>query len=360
VSLGVAGATGVVTITSDAAVLETQQNQLSQSYTSRQLTQLPINGGGIETFALLTPGVVTPGDAAFSNGVGISANGNRGRSNNFQIDGQDNNDNSVAGPSLSISNVDAIGEVQVITNNFSAEFGRNSGAQINAVTKSGSNAFHGSLFSFFQNSALNTTSNSDKRQKAQLSFLANNGLSQFTGLASRNKNPYGSVRAGFSAGGPIIKDRAFFFASYQGDYTRGEAVSSGVGSNALTFTQQSAALAASLFPNAATAALTSTSVAGGPAFAQGVGQAFIVPATIDTNGDGLIDAFANGSSTAFTQGLFVCSVAVRPCPASSIVPLNFGEVIRVVPTRSGEDQFITREDFNITDKDLLTCQDPKP
>lgn len=123
--LGLTGAQAIVDVSAgDAAVLETQQNQLSQTYTSEQLTQLPINGGAIETFALLTPGVVTPGDTAFSNGVGISANGNRGRSNNFQIDGQDNNDNSVAGPSLSISNVDAIGEVQVITNNFSAEFGR--------------------------------------------------------------------------------------------------------------------------------------------------------------------------------------------------------------------------------------------
>jgi hypothetical protein len=355
VSLGIAGSENIVTVTQDAAVLETQQNQLSQTYTPKQLTQLPINGGAIETFALLTPGVVTPGDADFSNGVGISANGNRGRSNNFQIDGQDNNDNSVAGPSLSISNVDAIGEVQVITNNFSAEFGRNSGAQINAVTRSGTNSVHGSVFTFFRNSALNTTSNAEKRQKSELTFLAENGLPEFAGLASRNKDPFGFTRIGFSAGGPIKKDRAFFFVSYQGDYLRGEFVTSGAGGNALTFTRESAALAASLFPNAATAALTSTAVGGGPGFAQGVGQAFIVPATIDTDGDGLVDSFANDGG-AFTQGLFVCSVEVRPCPASSVVALNFGEVIRVVPNRSGSDQFITREDFNITDKDLVSVR----
>jgi len=355
VSLGIAGSENVVTVTQDAAILETQQNQLSQSYTPKQLTQLPINGGAIETFALLTPGVVTPGDADFTNGVGISANGNRGRSNNFQIDGQDNNDNSVAGPSLSISNVDAIGEVQVITNNFSAEFGRNSGAQINAVTRSGTNSFHGSAFTFFQNSALNTTSNADKRRKSELEFLANNGLPELSGLASRNKQPFGAARFGFALGGPIKRDRAFFFFTYQGDYSRGESVISGAGGNSLTFTPQSATLAASLFPNAATAALTSTAVAGGPAFAQGVGQVFIVPPSIDTNGDGLVDAFANANN-GFTQGLFVCSVAVRPCPAASIVPLNFGEVLRVVPSRSGSDQIITREDFNITDKDLLSVR----
>ncbi len=355
VALAVAGATAQVEVTSDPAILNTEQSQLSQAYTAKQLTQLPINGGTIETFALLTPGVVTPGDADFTNGVGISANGNRGRSNNFQIDGQDNNDNSVAGPSLSISNVDAIGEVQVITNVFSAEFGRNSGAQVNAVTRNGTNTIRGSAFYFYQGARLNTTSNLDKRQSAQLNFLADNGLSQFSGLAARNKDPFNNSRFGLAIGGPIIKNRAFFFFTYQGDYTRGESVFSGAGSNALTFTPASATLARTLFPNAATAALTSTAVAGGPLFAQGVGQAFILPPTIDTDGDGLIDDFAN-ANRGFTPGLFVCSVAVSPCPAASIVPLNFGEVLRVVPNRSGVDQIITREDFNITDKDLLTVR----
>ncbi len=133
---------------------------------------------------------------------------------------------------------------------------------------------------------------------------------------------------------------------------------SGAGSNALTFTPESAALARQLFPNAATAALTSTAVAGGPLFAQGVGQAFILPPTIDTDGDGLIDAFVN-PNRGFTPGLFVCSVAVTaatPCPTGNIVPLNFGEVLRVVPTRGATDQIITREDFNFTDKDTVSVR----
>src|SRR4029077_12664118 len=134
-------------------LIQSTQNQLSQAYNTRQLTQLPINGGLVDNLALLTPGVATTGDAVFTNGVNLSANGNRGRSNNFQIDGQDNNDNSVAGPSLAITNVEAIGELQVITNTFSAEFGRNTGAQLNAVTKAGTNQFHGSLFGYENNSA---------------------------------------------------------------------------------------------------------------------------------------------------------------------------------------------------------------
>ncbi|HEV8157646.1 MAG TPA: carboxypeptidase-like regulatory domain-containing protein, partial [Pyrinomonadaceae bacterium] len=155
VELGVQGASGEVTVTGEAPLINSTQNQLSTSYSQKQLTQLPYNGGSIDNLALLTPGVLTPGDADFTNGVGISANGNRGRSNNFQLDGQDNNDNSVAGPSLTITNTQAICDYQVTTNNPSAEFGRNAGAQVNAVTCPGTNNFHGSLFEYFSNNSLN-------------------------------------------------------------------------------------------------------------------------------------------------------------------------------------------------------------
>src|SRR5918999_1089489 len=139
-----------VDVSAGSQIIESAQSQLSANYTPEQLTQLPYVGS-IDNLALLTPGVVRPGDTDFANGTGISANGNRGRSNNFQIDGQDNNDNSVAGPSLTITNNEAVGEFQVITNSFSAEFGRNSGAQINVITKPGTNNFHGTLFEYLQN-----------------------------------------------------------------------------------------------------------------------------------------------------------------------------------------------------------------
>src|SRR2546423_4385014 len=168
----VSGASGTVTVTAEEqSLISTNQNQLTTNYSQKQLTQLPFNGGLIDNLALLTPGIVTPGDADFTNGVGISANGNRGRSNNFQIDGQDNNDNSVAGPSLFLTNVDAIGEYQVITNNFSAEFGRNSGAQINVITKPGTNDIHGTGFEYYQGSALRSRDNLDKRAQAGYKFL---------------------------------------------------------------------------------------------------------------------------------------------------------------------------------------------
>ncbi|MBV9210909.1 MAG: carboxypeptidase regulatory-like domain-containing protein, partial [Acidobacteria bacterium] len=87
IQLAVTATTGNVNVTGEQPLIQTTQSQNSSSYTPRQLTQLPFNGS-IDNLALLTPGVVTPGDSDFANGVGISANGNRGRSNNFQIDGQ--------------------------------------------------------------------------------------------------------------------------------------------------------------------------------------------------------------------------------------------------------------------------------
>jgi outer membrane receptor protein involved in Fe transport len=358
VALGLVGQEATVIVTGDSAILETSQSQLSQSYNTRQLTELPILGGAIETFALLTPGVVTPGDADFTNGVGISANGNRGRSNNFQIDGQDNNDNSVAGPSLSITNTEAIGEVQIITNVFSAEFGRNSGAQVNAVTKSGTNAFRGSATYFLRNSALNTRSNIDKQTQGNLNFLAENGVSELSGLASRTKDPFTFNRFGVSLGGPIKKDKAFFFVAYQGDILRGENTISGIGTESMTFTRESALLARQLFPNATTAALTSTSVAGGPVFAQNVGRFFVLPPTLDTTGNGIVNTFSFGpnnpygnipTANLFSDGLYVLVNGVK-------TPLYFGEGLRVVPNRSGTDQIISRVDYNISDRDFLTAR----
>ena len=96
VSLEVAAASEYVTVTGESAVINSTQSQMSTTYTARQLTQLPLNGS-IDNLALLTPGIVSLRNRDFVNGVGISANGSRRRSNNFQIDGEDNNDGTVAG-----------------------------------------------------------------------------------------------------------------------------------------------------------------------------------------------------------------------------------------------------------------------
>lgn len=193
VALGIE-VTGEVTVSDEASLIDAAQSQLSTNYNQQQISELPFSGS-IDQLALLKPGVVPPeSDTDFTNGQGISANGNRPRSNNFQIDGQDNNDQSVSGPSQTLTNQEAVAEYQVITNNFSAEFGRNTGAQINVITKSGTIEFHGLVFEFHQNPALNARDNLEKKLQANLAFLANNGFSAFAAgaLGTAQTVPAGS------------------------------------------------------------------------------------------------------------------------------------------------------------------------
>ncbi len=366
IELAVTGATGTVTVTSEAqALINTQQSQLSQSYSPKQLTELPFNGGSIDNLALLTPGVMTPGDADFTNGVGISANGNRGRSNNFQIDGQDNNDNSVAGPSLTLTNTEAIGEYQVITNNFSAEFGRNAGAQINVITKPGTNDFHGTLFEYLQNSALDTRDNLEKQAENTYRFLGGTPGALgpfFTDLANSHhgKDPYTYNRFGGSLGGPIKKNKAFFFVTYQGDRQRGTFSTNNFGSDSMILTPASVAAvqASGNFP-IGSAILTNSNIGGYPTAVTGAGNLIIVPPTIDTNGDGIPDTFLYGAGNPFgnpVQANLLAPVAyIRSGGAASpIIPLFAGEGIRFTRNDYTENQFITREDFNLTSRDVLS------
>lgn len=217
VTLSVGSPTETVTVTSTGEEIITRdQAQISTTFESRKIEELPSNGaaGGIDTLALLAPGVVASRNSGVNtDGAGLSVNGNRGRSNNFQIDGSDNNDLSIGGPSLFVDNTSQVAEYQVITNNFSAQYGRNSGAVINIVTKSGGNEFHGDLFEYHQNAKhLNSLNNIEKRSGK---LFPNQYL----------YNAYGGTAGGpiwlpkFGEGGPSIwkgKDRAFFFFSYQG------------------------------------------------------------------------------------------------------------------------------------------------
>ena len=123
----------------------------------------------------------------------VSVNGGRGRSNNYMVNGGDANDIFVNSPGVQPS-PDAIEEFRVITNTFDAEFGRNSGSVVNVVTKSGTNEFHGDVYEFFRNNALNTR-----------------------GYFDPAVAPYHQNQFGATAGGPIKKDKSFIFGSYEGN-----------------------------------------------------------------------------------------------------------------------------------------------
>ncbi len=181
----------------EAIALNKTNPTIGLTASSRQAVELPLSPGrNVNNLALLSPNVFTaPGS------TGMSANGQRARNNNFTIDGSDNNDIAVTIPTSPIV-PEAVAEFQVQTNPYNVEFGRNSGAQINAITKSGTNQIHGDVFEYYGGSALNALDNIEKG----------------TGLdrpARFNRNQFG-----FGLGGPIIKDRTFIFGLMQGDRLR--------------------------------------------------------------------------------------------------------------------------------------------
>jgi len=217
VALEVGTPSEIVTVTSSGEELVTKdQAQISTHFETRKIEELPSNGagGGLDTLALLAPGVVASRNSGVNtDGVGLSVNGNRGRSNNFQIDGSDNNDLSIGGPSLFVDNQSQVSEYQIITNNFSAQYGRNSGAVVNVVTKQGGNDFHGDLFEYHQDNFKLNTLNNQERASGQLQ-------------PSRSLyNAFGGTAGGpiylptFGEGGKGIwkgTNKAFFFFTYQG------------------------------------------------------------------------------------------------------------------------------------------------
>lgn len=158
-----------VTVTGSSEVLiERDTAQISARFSGRAITDLPINiaGSGLDRIALAMPGITAgiPGANVNGNGTLISANGNRSRANNFTIDGVDNNDLSIGGPNYFVRNKDLVQEYQVITNNFSAEYGRNAGAIVNIVSKQGGNAYHGAVTWYHQdNKIFNTLTNLERR-----------------------------------------------------------------------------------------------------------------------------------------------------------------------------------------------------
>ncbi|MGA9979637.1 MAG: TonB-dependent receptor [Candidatus Sulfotelmatobacter sp.] len=189
----------VMTITSQGPQLETETSELGQVVSGQEATTLPLNGRNFAQLAQLSAGVAPaePG-SRINASYGFSAGGARSEQNNFLLDGIDNNSNLadllnetafVVQPSI-----DAIEEFKVQTNSYSAEFGRGNGAILNAVIKSGTNSFHGDVYEFIRNEKLD----------------ARNAFDEF------GRQPYKQNQFGATLGGPLIKNRTFFFGDYEG------------------------------------------------------------------------------------------------------------------------------------------------
>ena len=218
-ALKVAAATEVVTVTEDAPLLNTTSPEVGVRFDERRLTDLPTlpppGGGGFRdvfAFALAAPGVsqLNSGNQVFATGTNFSVNGSRLRGNNFMIDGQDSNDPTVTGRQQVLNNPEIVQEFRLITNRFSAEYGRAAGSVVNLVTKSGTNDFHGSAFWFHNDNALNSCSNLDKRAGLTDPRFCSSLSGGREGAPFRIENQFGDT-----LGGPIRRNRTFFFGSVQ-------------------------------------------------------------------------------------------------------------------------------------------------
>jgi hypothetical protein len=202
--MGVSAASETAEVTGEAPVVNTQQQDFSSNVNQTQINELPINGRRWSQFALMTPGANADGNFGLVSFRGIS-----GLLNNNTVDGGDNN-NAFYGEERGRTRISyvisqgAIQEFQVNTSNFSAEYGRAAGAVVNAVTKSGSNAFHGSLFWYYRNEELNAFNPFTTRPT-----LVGTTVTSVPIKPEDRRHQFGGT-----VGGPIIKDKLFFFYSF--------------------------------------------------------------------------------------------------------------------------------------------------
>ncbi len=196
VTLQVGKATDSVEVSSAAAEIDTSTANLVGTFDSQQMSELPSasTGSGIINLSLLQAGVATSGSVGI--GTGPSIGGQRPANNSFTIEGIDNNNRSVTGPVVGVPN-DAVAEFTVQQNLFSPEFGHSSGGQFNQVLKSGSNSFHGALYEYFENRNLNAADN----------------LSAVDEIPLHPR--FDDNRFGGNVGGPIKKNKLFFFVDYE-------------------------------------------------------------------------------------------------------------------------------------------------
>src|SRR5271155_193275 len=192
--LDLKGVQQTVTVTTEIAAIETAKTEFSQTVGERRIDNLPINGRNYINFTL-TDSQVTRDNAPNTGAAptsGLNISGQNGRSNIVNVDGADATDNAVNGVRSTVSQ-EAVQEFQIITNSYAAEYGRASGGVVNIITRSGSNEFHGDVFGYLRNR----------------NFQAVNAFSTVPNPA------YTRVQAGTAFGGPIKKDKTFYYFSYE-------------------------------------------------------------------------------------------------------------------------------------------------
>jgi Carboxypeptidase regulatory-like domain/TonB dependent receptor len=199
ITLEVKGAVTSIEVSGTAAALDTTTSQLQSTFDAKDISDNAIaatggNRSGVLNLSLLAGGVATSGGVGV--GSGPSVGGQRPRNNNFTIEGVDNNNKGVTGPLVTVPN-DAVAEFSLLQNQFSPEFGHSSGGQFNTVVKSGTNSFHGLAYVYNQNR----------------NYDAFDSINAVGGLTSNPR--FDNNRFGGQIGGPVIKNKLFFFVNYE-------------------------------------------------------------------------------------------------------------------------------------------------
>jgi hypothetical protein len=307
VTLAIGQATTSVQVIEAAASIDTTTAQVQTTYEAKQLADLPSasSGSGVINLSLLNAGVTTGGGSGY--GVGPSVGGQRPTNNSFTIEGIDNNALSVTGPVVSVPN-DAVSEFSVLQNQFSPDFGHSSGGQFNQIVKSGTNEFHGAAYEYFQNRNLDAGDN--------LNFVEGNPL-----------HPrFDSNRFGGYFGGPIKRNKLFFFGDYEYN------PSGGVNS-----TFYSAPTAAGYSTLSALPGINQTNLAEFQKYL-GTGAA--------TNGTTVLVAPGPGSNESLGTGVFAKG-------ATGAISIPVGTTSVAPPSFQNAEFGVGSIDYNISDRDSL-------
>ncbi len=210
ITVQVAGVATTVEVSEAAATIDTTTAQLENSYSAKQSQDLPTtsSGFGVINLSMLNANVASAGGVGVGIGTGPSVGGQRPRSNNFTVEGIDNNEKSTTGPSVSIPN-DAVEQFTLLQNQFTAEYGHSAGGQFNTIVKSGTNDFHGMLYEYLQNRNLDA-------------------VDQHLAIQGIRSNPrFDQNRLGATIGGPIIRNKWFYFGNFEYNPFGGAATASG-------------------------------------------------------------------------------------------------------------------------------------
>ena len=209
-TLEVGSTSTTVNVSEAAVVIDTTTAQVQNTYTAKSSEDLPTTstGFGVLNLSMLTAGVASAGGVGVGIGTGPSVGGQRPRSNNFTVEGVDNNEKSTTGPETSIPN-DAVAEFTLLQNQFTPEYGHSMGGQFNTIVKSGTNQLHGMVYEYMQNRNLNAVD----QHLAQQGFLTN--------------PRYDQNRLGANMGGPIKKDKWFYFGDFEYNPFGGSATAAG-------------------------------------------------------------------------------------------------------------------------------------